>query len=107
VSRRPKTETFSPESDRIAGVGGHPKLADSLAYPPRALRSDRAGAYLSMSESNFLRLVKAGRLPKGKRLDGIVFWDRVALDSFVENYEGDADETTVEDKWAKILGDNK
>ena len=58
-----------------------------------------------MSESNFLRLVKAGRLPKGKRLDGIVFWDRVALDSFVENYEGD--ETTVEDKWAKILGDNK
>jgi predicted DNA-binding transcriptional regulator AlpA len=82
-------------------------LADSFSYPPRAMRSERAGAYLSMSESNFLRLVKAGRLPKGKRLDGIVFWDRVALDSFVENYEGEADETTVDDKWSKILGDTK
>jgi predicted DNA-binding transcriptional regulator AlpA len=86
---------------------GTSKLLDSFSYPPRAMRSDQAGAYLSMSESNFLRLVKERRLPKGKRLDGIVFWDRVALDSFVENYEGEADETTVEDKWSKILGDNK
>jgi hypothetical protein len=32
-----------------------------------------------------------------------VFWDRVALDSFVENYEGEADETTVADEWSKML----
>jgi hypothetical protein len=107
MSLKEKGKSFGPESDKIARVGGHPKLADSFSYPPRAMRSERAGAYLSMSESNFLRLVKAGRLPKGKRLDGIVFWDRVALDSFVENYEGEADETTVDDKWSKILGDTK
>jgi hypothetical protein len=76
-----------------------------MAYPPRAMRSDRAAAYLSMSESNFLSLVAEGRFPKGKRLRGIKFWDRVALDSFVENYEGEADD--VEDKWSKILGDDK
>ena len=105
MSLKEKIKNNRPESSKIARVGGHPKLADSFSYPPRAMRSERAGAYLSMSESNFLSLVAEGRLPKGKRLRGIVFWDRVALDSFVENYEGD--ETTVEDKWAKILGDNK
>jgi predicted DNA-binding transcriptional regulator AlpA len=107
MSLKGKIKNIRPESSKIDRVGGHPKLADSFSYPPRAMRSERAGAYLSMSESNFLRLVKAGRLPKGKRLDGIVFWDRAALDSFVENYEGEADETTVEDKWSKILGDTK
>ncbi len=107
MSLKGKIKNIRPESSKIDRVGGHPKLADSFSYPPRAMRSERAGAYLSMSESNFLRLVKVGRLPKGKRLDGMVFWDRVALDSFVENYEGEADETTVEDKWSKILGDTK
>jgi predicted DNA-binding transcriptional regulator AlpA len=82
---------------------GAQKLADHLAYPPRAMRSDRAAAYLSMSESHFLKLVSEARLPKGKRLGGIVFWDRAALDSFVENYEGEADETTVADEWSKML----
>jgi predicted DNA-binding transcriptional regulator AlpA len=80
---------------------GSQKLADHLAYPPRILRSDRAAAYLSMSESHFLKLVSAGRLPKGKKLGGITFWDRVMLDAFVDNYEG---EEETEDKWAKILG---
>ena len=80
-----------------------PKLADHLAYPPRLFRSDRAAAYLSMSESHFLKLVKQGRLPKSKKLGGITFWDRAALDSFADNYEGEADETTVADEWSRML----
>jgi hypothetical protein len=63
------------------------KLADSLAYPPRALRADRAAAYLDVSTGEFLKLVKQGLLPRGKKLAGITFWDRVALDDFVERYE--------------------
>lgn len=82
------------------------KLADSMAYPPRAMRADRAAAYLSMSTSTFLELVEKGRLPKGKKLAGMRFWDRLALDSFVENYEGEADEDRVNEKWSKILGDD-
>src|SRR5438094_519801 len=105
MSLKEKIKNIRPESSKIDRIGGLPKLADSFSYPPRAMRSDRAAAYLSMSQSNFLRLVKAGRLPKGKRLDGIVFWDRVALDSFVENYEGESDDG--EDKWSRILGDKK
>ncbi len=65
------------------------KLADHFAYPPRALRAERAAAYLSMSTAMFLKLVEEGRLPKPKRLGGIVFWDRAKLDEFVEFFEGD------------------
>jgi predicted DNA-binding transcriptional regulator AlpA len=83
------------------------KLADTLCYPPRIFRSERAAAYLSMSESQFLKLVAAGRLPKGKKLGGITFWDRAALDAFVDNYEGEDDEASTEKKWAKILGADK
>jgi predicted DNA-binding transcriptional regulator AlpA len=67
-------------------------MADSLAYPPRAMRASRAAAYLSMSETTFLDLVKAKRLPKGKKLNGMVFWDRLDLDEFVERYEGEPDD---------------
>ena len=32
------------------------KLQDSMAYPPRAMKADRAAAYLDMSRSKFLEL---------------------------------------------------
>jgi predicted DNA-binding transcriptional regulator AlpA len=67
------------------------------------MRADRAAAYLSLATSTFLKLVVEKRLPGGKRLGGIVFWDRVELDHFVEVYEGEADEKSIDDKWAKIL----
>jgi predicted DNA-binding transcriptional regulator AlpA len=56
------------------------KLADHLCYPPRAMRADRAAAYLSMSRSSFLELVEEGRMPKPARIGGMVLWDRLALD---------------------------
>jgi predicted DNA-binding transcriptional regulator AlpA len=69
-------------------MGAH-KLADDLAYPPRAMRADRAAAYLSMSTSTFLKLVDERRLPQPKRLGGLVFWDRLKLDAFVDGVEDD------------------
>jgi predicted DNA-binding transcriptional regulator AlpA len=81
------------------------KLADHLAYPPRALRAERAAAYLSMSTAMFLKLVGDGKLPKPKRLGGIVFWDRAKLDEFVEFFEGD-DGGEVGNPFEKILGTN-
>ena len=39
------------------------KLQDHLAYPPRAMRAERAAAYLDMSTRTFLRLVDEGLLP--------------------------------------------
>jgi excisionase family DNA binding protein len=69
------------------------------------MRADRAAAYLSMSTSTFLKLVDEGRLPKGKRLGGIVFWDRAALDSFVEHFEGEEEPSGV-NQIDKLLGVN-
>jgi predicted DNA-binding transcriptional regulator AlpA len=69
------------------------RLQDGLAYPPRAMRVDRAAAYLSMSRSAFLDLVNAGTLPKPTRIGGLVLWDRLALDVAFEELaaEGEGD----------------
>ncbi len=63
----------------MTGRAAH-KLQDGLAYPPRAMRAERAAAYLGMSRSKFLELVDDGRMPKSIHLDGIALWDRLALD---------------------------
>jgi predicted DNA-binding transcriptional regulator AlpA len=69
------------------------KLQDEMAYPPRAMRADRAAAYLSMSRSAFLELVAQGLMPKPTRIGGIVLWDRLALDvAFDELREVDPEE---------------
>jgi predicted DNA-binding transcriptional regulator AlpA len=56
------------------------KLQDSLAYPPRAMRLDHAAAYLSVSRSTFLQWVDEGKMPQPIRINGVVLWDRLALD---------------------------
>jgi hypothetical protein len=59
------------------------KLQDSLAYPPRAMRLDRAAAYLSVSPSTFLQWVEEGKMPEPIRPNGpggVALWDRLALD---------------------------
>jgi predicted DNA-binding transcriptional regulator AlpA len=59
-----------------------PKLQDSIAYPPRAFRADRAASYLGgMSTSKFLSLVEQGKLPKPVKIDGMTMWDRLELDA--------------------------
>lgn len=63
------------------------RLQDHLAYPPRGLRSARAAAYLGMSESSFLSLVDEGRLPKPKKVRGMMIWDRLELDAAFETLE--------------------
>ena len=70
------------------------KLQDELAYPPRAMKAERAAAYLDMSRSKFLELVESGRLPQPKVIDGIRIWDRLALDAafndFPDRVDGDS-----------------
>jgi predicted DNA-binding transcriptional regulator AlpA len=75
---------------------GVKKLADDLAYPPRAMRADRAAAYLSMSQSTFLRLVEEKSMPEPVKIKGMVTWDRLELDAAYENFkssEGDTGNT--------------
>lgn len=75
------------------------KLQDHLAYPPRLLRADRAAAYLGMGERTFLRLVAEGKLPKPKRIGGVVAWDR--LDASIDDANDDVADNTVD----RLLGE--
>jgi predicted DNA-binding transcriptional regulator AlpA len=65
------------------------KLADDLAYPPRAMRADRAAAYLAMSQATFERLVDEGLMPAPVRIKGMVTWDRLELDAAYENFKSE------------------
>jgi hypothetical protein len=70
------------------------KHQDVMAYPPRAMKADRAAGYLDMSRSKFLELVDQGRLPQPKIIDGMRMWDRLALDAafneFPDRSDGDS-----------------
>jgi predicted DNA-binding transcriptional regulator AlpA len=72
------------------------RLADALAYPPRAMRLERAAAYLDISTSAFLRMVEDGDLPKATRRKGIVSWDRLDLDAAYEAWKDTASENQIE-----------
>jgi predicted DNA-binding transcriptional regulator AlpA len=77
------------------------KLQDSLGYPPRAMRLERAARYLDMSTSTFLRLVDDGELPAPTRKNGIVSWDRLDLDATYENWKTASGGNSIE----KLLRD--
>jgi predicted DNA-binding transcriptional regulator AlpA len=73
----------------VDSVSEAAKLQDNLAYPPRLLRAERAAAYLGMGRSTFPRLVAEGVLPKPKPIRGVVVWDRLALDAYVDDITDD------------------
>lgn len=68
------------------------RFQDSVSYPPRYMRADRAAAYLDISRSKFLELVESKRLPKPKAVDGIRVWDRLALETAMEDFPGSGDD---------------
>jgi predicted DNA-binding transcriptional regulator AlpA len=72
------------------------KLQDGLAYPPYAMKAERAAAYLDMSRSKFLELVEQGRLPQPKFIGGIVVWDRLALEAAFNEFPARSDSDSVE-----------
>jgi len=68
-------------------MGRPAKPRVDTVYPPRAMRCDRAAAYLDMSEASFLRLVADGDFPSGVAIKGMVMWDRFELDAAFENFK--------------------
>jgi excisionase family DNA binding protein len=55
--------------------------ADAIAYPPRGLSREEAARYVGVGTTKFDEMVKDGRMPKPKRVDGRTVWDRIALDA--------------------------
>lgn len=54
---------------------------DSIAYAPRGLSREEAARYIGVGTSKFDELVAGRRMPKPKRIDGRVVWDRIQLDA--------------------------
>jgi predicted DNA-binding transcriptional regulator AlpA len=70
------------------------------SLPPRGLSRVQSAEYIGISPTKFDELVADGRMPKPKRVDGRVIWDRVKLDeAFVAL---DEDGTTPANEWDRL-----
>lgn len=62
-----------------------------LSIEPRGLCRTRAAAYVGVSASMFDDMVKDGRMPKPKRCNARVIWDRRRLDEAFDALPDDGD----------------
>lgn len=63
--------------------------ADLAPYWPRGLSREEAARYVGIGATKFDELVKSGRMPKPKRVDGRTVWDRIALDAYFTDLPDD------------------
>ena len=69
-----------------------------VSLPPRGLSREEAAAYIGVSPSLFDILVKDGRMPRPKRINSRVVWDRLKLDVAFEGLD-DTDADGTDDEW--------
>lgn len=65
------------------------RAPDNLSYPPRGLSRDEAARYVGVGVTLFEEMVEDGRMPKPKRANSRVIWDRVALDAAFSDLPGE------------------
>ncbi len=63
--------------------------ARSYSQPRRGLRRTEAAIYIGISATKFDELVKDGRMPKPKKIDGAAIWDIKELDLYFETLPSD------------------
>jgi predicted DNA-binding transcriptional regulator AlpA len=54
---------------------------DQIFYAPRGLDRDEAARYIGVGCTLFDEMVKDGRMPRPKRINSRVVWDRLRLDA--------------------------
>lgn len=54
---------------------------DGLSYPPRGMSRDVASRYIGVGTTKFDKMVADGRMPRPKKVDGRLIWDRWAIDA--------------------------
>ena len=67
-------------------------------YPRRGLSRERAAAWVGVSPAKFDEMVKDGRMPGPKAIDGRVVWDRYRLDEAFEALP-DRDQASNNEDW--------
>ncbi|MDP9572428.1 UNVERIFIED_ORG: putative DNA-binding transcriptional regulator AlpA [Agrobacterium larrymoorei] len=67
------------------------KRQDTFAYAPRGLSRDEAARYIGVGVTKFDEMVSDRRMPKPKRVDGRVVWDRISLDAAFSDLPSDGE----------------
>lgn len=70
---------------------------------PRGLSRQLAAAYIGIGTTKFDEMVADGRMPKPKRVDGRVLWDRFALDGAFEALPTDGQADQEENPWDETV----
>lgn len=73
----------------------HSPLPPTLA--PRLISREAAAAYAGVGATKFDQLVKDGRMPKWRRIDGRKLWDVRLLDSAIDDLPIDGER--VPNEW--------
>jgi predicted DNA-binding transcriptional regulator AlpA len=84
-------QPHAPTNDAdAANLTAMVKPRDILPYslPPRGLSRIEAAAYIGVSATLFDAMVKDGRMPGPKKINGRNVWDRVRLDAAFEALPG-------------------
>ena len=63
-----------------------------LSLAPRGLSRVQASEYIGVSVTKFDQMVDDGRMPRPKRIDGRLVWDRVKLDAAFDALDDDAEQ---------------
>jgi excisionase family DNA binding protein len=77
-------------------------LSTVRPIPRRGLSREEAAMYVGISASKFDELVRDGRMPRPKRIDGRKVWDVHALDLAFNSLPDDNDQVqknTFDDAW--------
>ena len=53
----------------------------TYGYPPRGMSREEAARYVGVGQTLFDEMVSDGRMPRGKKINSRVIWDRVQLDA--------------------------
>jgi predicted DNA-binding transcriptional regulator AlpA len=77
-----------------------PTRPDPIAYAPRGLSRNEAARYVGVGATKFDEMVADGRMPRPKRVDGRVIWDRLR----VEAAFSDLPEDTKANPFDRMLG---
>lgn len=54
---------------------------DLIAYAPRGMSRDEGARYIGVGTTKFDEMVADGRMPRPKRIDGRVVWDRLKIEA--------------------------
>jgi len=69
-----------------------------VGVPPRGLSREQAAEYVGVSPTKFDQMVADGRMPKPKRIEVRVIWDRLQLDTA---FAALPDENDRDDAWSR------